>query len=156
VAVVVAETLAAARDAAEAIAVEYDTLPAVTEAKDALAAGAPQLFDHIPGNLVFDWDNDMGDAKPTDAAFAEAAHVVTLDLVNNRLVANSMEPRNAIAEYDPITGRSTLYTGTQGPHFVRDPLADAILKIGKERLRVISPNVGGGFGMKAFAYPEQA
>ena len=156
VALVVAETLSAARDAAEAIDIEYETLPAVTEANDALAPGAPQLFDHIPGNLVFDWDNDMGDAKATDAAFAKAAHVVTLDLVNNRLVANSMEPRNAIAEYDAATGRSTLYTGTQGAHFVRDPLADAILKIGKEKLRVISPNVGGGFGMKAFAYPEQA
>ena len=156
VALVVAETLSAARDAAEAIDIEYETLPAVTEANDALAPGAPQLFDHIPGNLVFDWDNDMGDAKATDAAFAKAAHVVTLDLVNNRLVANSMEPRNALAEYDPATGRSTLYTGTQGAHFVRDPLADAILKIGKEKLRVISPNVGGGFGMKAFAYPEQA
>jgi carbon-monoxide dehydrogenase large subunit len=156
VALVVAETLSAARDAAEAIDIEYETLPAVTEANDALAPGAPQLFDHIPGNLVFDWDNDMGDAKATDAAFAQAAHVVTLDLVNNRLVANSMEPRNAIAEYDPVSGRSTLYTGTQGAHFVRDPLADAILKIGKEKLRVISLNVGGGFGMKAFAYPEQA
>jgi carbon-monoxide dehydrogenase large subunit len=156
VALVVAETLSAARDAAEAIDIEYETLPAVTEANDALAPGAPQLFDHIPGNLVFDWDNDMGDATATDAAFARAAHVVTLDLVNNRLVANSMEPRNALAEYDPVTGRSTLYTGTQGAHFVRDPLADAILKIGKEKLRVISPNVGGGFGMKAFAYPEQA
>ena len=156
VALVVAETLSAARDAAEAIDIEYETLPAVTEANDALAPGAPQLFDHIPGNLVFDWDNDMGDAAATDAAFAKAAHIVTLDLVNNRLVANSMEPRNALAEYDPVTGRSTLYTGTQGAHFVRDPLADAILKIGKEKLRVISPNVGGGFGMKAFAYPEQA
>jgi aerobic carbon-monoxide dehydrogenase large subunit len=156
VALVVAETLSAARDAAEAIDIEYETLPAVAEANDALAPGAPQLFDHIPGNLVFDWDNDMGDAKATDAAFEKAAHVVTLDLVNNRLVANSMEPRNAIAEYDATTGRSTLYTGTQGAHFVRDPLADAILKIGKEKLRVISPNVGGGFGMKAFAYPEQA
>src|SRR5580700_1746024 len=136
VAVVVARTLAQARDAAEAIDVEYESLPAVTEAKDALAPGAPQLFDHIPGNLVFDWDNDMGDAKATAAAFAKAAHVVSLDLVNNRVVANSMEPRNAVAEYDPATSRSTLTTATQGAHFVRDPLADAILKIPKERLRV--------------------
>jgi carbon-monoxide dehydrogenase large subunit len=156
VALVVAETLAAARDAAEAIEVEYEALPAVTDAKDALAPSASQLFDHIPGNLVFDWDNDMGDAKATEAAFAKAARVVTLDLVNNRVVANSMEPRNAIADYDPASGRSTLYTATQGAHFVRDPLAEAILKIGKDKLRVITPNVGGGFGMKAFAYPEQA
>ena len=156
VALVVAETLAAARDAAEAIAVEYDTLPAVTEAKDALASGAPQLFDHIPGNLVFDWDNDAGNAKATDAAFAQAAHVVKLEMINNRVVANSMEPRNAIADYDAQGDRSTLYAATQGPHFVRDPLAESVLKIPKDKLRVITPNVGGGFGMKAFVYPEQA
>ncbi len=156
VALVVAETLTAARDAAEAIEVEYEPLPAVTEAKDAIASRAPQLFDQIPGNIVFDWDNGMGDAKATDAAFAKAARVVTIELVNNRVVVNSMEPRNAIADYDPATGRSTLYTATQGPHFVRDPLAEVILKIPKDMLRLITPNVGGGFGMKAFVYPEQA
>jgi carbon-monoxide dehydrogenase large subunit len=153
---VVAETMAAARDAGESIEIEYEPLPAVTDATDALAAGAPQLFDQIPGNLVFDWDNDLGDAKATDAAFAKAAHVTTLDLVNNRLVANSMEPRNAVADYDAASGRSTLYTATQGPHFVRDPLAEMVLKIPKESLRTITPNVGGAFGMKAFFYPEQA
>jgi carbon-monoxide dehydrogenase large subunit len=156
VALVVAGTLSAARDAAEAIEVDYEQLPVVTEAKDALAPGAPQLFDHIAGNLIFDWDNDMGDAKATADAFAKAAHIVTLDLVNNRVVANSMEPRNAIADYEPATGRSILYTATQGPHFVRDPLAETLLKIPKDKLRVITPNVGGGFGMKAFVYPEQA
>src|SRR5580658_2168120 len=156
IALVVAETLTAARDAAEAIEVDYEQLPAVTAAAAALAPGAPQLFDHIPGNLVFDWDNDMGDAKATDAAFAKANRVVTLELVNNRVVANSMEPRNAIADFDAASGRSTLYTATQGPHFVRDPLAEAVLKIAKEKLRVITPNVGGGFGMKAFVYPEHA
>src|SRR6266702_2770101 len=144
VALVVAETLTAARDAAEAIEVEYDPLPAITEAKDAIGAGAPQLFDHIPGNVVFDWDNDMGDAKATDAAFAKAAHMVSLDLTNNRVVVNSMEPRNAIAEHDAVSGRSTLYTATQGPHFVRDPLAEIVLKLPKEKLRLITPNVGGG------------
>jgi aerobic carbon-monoxide dehydrogenase large subunit len=156
VAFVVAETLVAARDAAEAIEVDYEPLPVVTDAKEAIAPDAPQLFDHVPGNLVFDWDNDLGDAKATDAAFAKAKHVVSLDLINNRVVANSMEPRNAIADYDPASGRSTLYTATQGPHFVRDPLADALLKIPKEQLRIITPNVGGAFGMKAFIYPEQA
>jgi aerobic carbon-monoxide dehydrogenase large subunit len=156
VALIVAETLSVARDAAEAIEVEYEPLPVVTEAKDAITPGAAQLFDHIPGNLVFDWDNDLGDAKATAAAFAKAVRVVTLELVNNRVVVNSMEPRNATADYDPASGRSTLYTATQGPHFVRDPLAEAILKIPKEKLRLISPNVGGGFGMKAFVYPEQA
>jgi aerobic carbon-monoxide dehydrogenase large subunit len=154
VAVVVAETLAAARDAAEAIEVECAPLPAVTEAKDAISPGAPQLFDHIPSNIVFDWDNDMGDAKATDVAFSRAARVVTLELVNNRVIVNSMEPRNAIADFDPASGRSTLYTATQGPHFVRDPLAEAVLKIPKKMLRLITPNVGGAFGMKAFVYPR--
>ena len=156
VALVVAESLAAARDAVEAIDVDYEPLPAVTEAKEAIATAAPQLFDNIPGNLVFDWDNDMGDAKATDAAFAQASHVVRLELVNNRVVVNSMEPRNAIADYDPDSGRSTLYTATQGPHFVRDPLAEFVLKIPKDMLRLVTPNVGGGFGMKAFVYPEHA
>src|SRR6516225_12100175 len=156
VALVVAKTVAGARDAAEAIDVEYEPLPAVTEASDAIAAGAPQLFDQIPGNIVFDWDNDMGDAKATDAAFAEAARVVVLELVNNRVVVNSMEPRNAVADFDPANGRSTLYTATHGPHFVRDPLAEVVLKMPKDMLRLITPNVGGGFGMKAFVYPEHA
>ncbi len=156
VALVVAETLAAARDAAEAIEADYAALPAVTDAKQAIAAGAPQLFEHIPGNVVFDWDNDMGDAKATDAAFAKAKHVVALELVNNRVVVNSMEPRNAIGDYDPASGRSTLTTATQGPHFVRNPLAEIVLKMPKEQLRLITPNVGGGFGMKAFVYPEHA
>jgi carbon-monoxide dehydrogenase large subunit len=156
VALVVAQTLAQARDAAEAIDIEYESMPAVTEAKNALAPGAPQLFDHVPGNLLFDWDNDAGDAKATEAAFATAAHVVNLELINNRVVANSMEPRNAIAEYDPPSGRSTLYTATQGPHFVRDTLADAVLKLPKDKVRLITGNVGGGFGMKAFVYPEHA
>ena len=84
VALVIAETLTAARDAAETVEVDYEPLPAVTAAKDAVALGAPQLFDHIAGNIVFDWDNDTGDAKATEAAFAKAAHVVTLELVNNR------------------------------------------------------------------------
>ncbi len=100
VALVVAETLEAARDAAEAIEVEWEALPAVTDARAAMAPGAPQLFADIPGNVVFDWDNDMGDAAATAAAFAAASRVVTLELVNNRVVANSMEARNAIADYD--------------------------------------------------------
>jgi aerobic carbon-monoxide dehydrogenase large subunit len=156
VAFVVAESVAEARDAAEAIETEYQSLPAVTAVKDAVAPGAPQLFDTIAGNIVFDWDNDTSDAKATDAAFAVAARVVSLELVNNRVVVNSMEPRNAIGDYDPDSGRSTLYTATQGPHFVRDPLAEAVLKIPKDKLRLITPNVGGGFGMKAFVYPEHA
>ncbi len=156
VALVVAETYAQARDAAEAIAVDYDALPAVTDAKAAAAPGAPRLFDHIPGNVVFDWDNDAGNAQATDAAFATAARIVALELVNNRVVVNSMEPRNAIGDYDAASGRATLTTATQGPHFVRDPLAEIVLKMPKDKLRLVTPNVGGGFGMKAFVYPEHA
>src|SRR5881394_143104 len=157
VALVVAETLPQAQDAAEAIEIDYEALPAVTDARAALEKGAPQLFDSIPGNLVFDWDNDTSDFAATDAAFAKAAHVTTLEMINNRVVANSMEPRNAIGDWDAAAGRPVLYTGTQGSHFVRDPLAEAVLKVPKEKLRVVTPpNVGGGFGMKAFVYPEQA
>src|SRR5439155_24469374 len=118
--------------------------------------GAPQLFDHIPRNILFGWDNGMGDAKATDAAISRATRIVMLELVNTSVVVNSMEPRNGIADIDPASGRSTLYTATQGPHFVRDPLAEVVLKIPKEMLRLITPNVGGAFGMKAFVYPEQA
>ena len=157
VALIVAETLLQAQDAAEAIEIDYESLPAVTDARAALAKGAPQLFDSIPGNLVFDWDNDTSDFAAVDAAFAKAAHVTTLDMVNNRVVANSMEPRNAIGDWDAEKSRPVLYTGTQGSHFVRDPLAEIVLKMPKETLRVVTPpNVGGAFGMKAFVYPEQA
>jgi carbon-monoxide dehydrogenase large subunit len=157
VAFVVAETQAQAQDAAEAIEIDYETLPAVTDARAALEPGAPQLFDGIPGNLVFDWDNDTSDFAATDAAFAKAAHVTRLEIINNRVVANSMEPRNAIGDWDAAAARPVLYTGTQGSHIVRDTLAEAVLKMPKEKLRVITPpNVGGGFGIKAFVYPEQA
>ena len=157
VALVVAEALAQARDAADAIEIDYEQLPSVTDARAALEIGAPQLFNSIPGNLVFDWDNETSDFAAVDAAFAKAAHVTTLELVNNRVVVNAMEPRNAIGDYDATSGRLVLYSATQGSHFVRDPLAEAVLKLPKEKLRVVSPpNVGGAFGMKAFVYPEQA
>ena len=157
VALVVAERLDQARDAAEAIAVDYEELPAVVDVRAAVAPGAPRLFDHIANNVAFDWDNDVCDFAATEAAFARAARVVTLEMVNNRVVANAMEPRNAIGDYDAAAGRPVLYTATQGPHFVRDPLAETVLKMPKEKLRVVTPtNVGGAFGMKAFVYPEQA
>lgn len=155
VAFIVAETLHQARDAAEAIVVDYGELPVVTDPHAALESGASLLFEHIPNNLAFDWDNDQCDAAATEVAFAKAARVTTITLVNNRVVANSMEPRNAIGAYDADTDRSTLYTSTQGPHIVRDPLAQMILKLPKEKLRVVTRNVGGAFGMKAFVYPEQ-
>ena len=157
VALVVAETLLQAQDAAEAIIIEYEELPAIVDARAALEPGAPRIFDQIPGNLVFDWDNDTCDFAATDAAFAKAARVSKIEIINNRVVANSMEPRNAVGDYDAAADRPVLYTGTQGSHFVRDPLAESVLKVPKEKLRVVTPpNVGGGFGMKAFVYPEQA
>jgi carbon-monoxide dehydrogenase large subunit len=157
VALVVAESLAQAQDAAEAIEIDYEALPSVTDGRAAVEPGAPQLFEGIPGNLVFDWDNDTSDFAATEAAFAKAAHVTTLEMINNRVVANSMEPRNAIGDWDAAAGRPVLHTATQGSHFVRDPLAENVLKMPKEKLRVVTPpNVGGGFGMKAFVYPEQA
>ncbi len=157
VALVVAETLAQARDAAEAIVVDYAELPAAVDVHAATAPGATPLYEHIPNNIVFDWDNDTSDFAAVDAAFARAAHVTTLEMTNNRVVANSMEPRNAIGDYDAAAGRPVLYTATQGTHFVRDPLAENVLKLPKEKLRVVTPtNVGGAFGMKAFIYPEQA
>jgi aerobic carbon-monoxide dehydrogenase large subunit len=120
VALVVAETSLQAQDAAGAVEIDYEALPAVTDARAALQKGAPQLFDGIPGNLVFDWDNDTSDFAATDAAFARAAHVTTLEIVNNRIVVNSMEPRNAIGDWDAVAERPVLYSGTQGSHFVRD------------------------------------
>jgi aerobic carbon-monoxide dehydrogenase large subunit len=157
VAFVVAETLHQARDAAEAIVVEYEPLPAVVDPTVAMASDAPRLFDLVANNIVFDWDNDQCDFAATDAAFARAARVTTLQLINNRVVANAMETRNAVGDYDASADRCVLYTGTQGSHFVRDSLAEEVLKIGKEKLRVVTPpNVGGAFGMKAFVYPEQA
>src|ERR1051325_4794057 len=114
VALIGAETPAQAQDAAEAIEIDYEALPAVADARAAMEQGAPQLFDGIPNNIVFDWDNDTSDFAATDAAFAKAARVTTLDFVNNRVVANSMEPRNAIGDWDAASGRPVLYTGTQG------------------------------------------
>ena len=154
VAFVVAESLEQAKDAAEAIAVDYRSLPAVVDSVAATGAGAPQLHDHIAGNVIFDWVN--GDAAATDKAFAEAHHVTKIDLINNRVAAVSMEPRNAIAEWDAAAGRVNLHTGSQGVHFVLDQLMDGVMRQDKSKVRVVSGNVGGGFGMKAFVYPEHA
>jgi carbon-monoxide dehydrogenase large subunit len=154
VAVVIAETLAQAKDAAERVAVDYEPLPATADTRHATDPGAPQVWDHVPDNLAF--DIGAGESRAAvEAAFARAAHVTRLELINNRIVANSIEPRAALADYDAATGRSTLYTPTQGPHVVYEQLADTILKLEREQLRVVSGNVGGGFGMKIFLHPEQ-
>ncbi len=152
-ALVVAETRDQARDAAELIEVDYDQLPAATDTVEASRPGAPQVWDTAPNNICFDWGR--GDKEATDAAFNTADRVTEVTLVNNRIVVNSMEARGALADYDAATDRMTLYTSSQGPHFLLNVLADAIFKVDKGKIRVVTGDVGGGFGMKIFAYPEQ-
>jgi len=152
VALVVAETPDQALDAAELVDADYDPLPAVTEPVAALVAGAPQLWGEAPGNEAFDWE--MGDARAADAAFARAAHVVSLDLVNNRVVACPMEDRGCLAAYDAEIGVFIFYVSCQGVHDLRDMLAEHVFGLPPEHFHVICPDVGGGFGMKIFLYPE--
>jgi carbon-monoxide dehydrogenase large subunit len=152
VAMVVAENAAAARDAAELIAIDYEPLPASIDTAHALDPGQPQVWDEAPGNLCFDWE--VGDRSGVERTLAGARHRISLELVNNRVVVNSMEPRGAIGEYDPGEGSYTLWSSTQGSHFVRNLLADSVFKIPENRIRVVTRDVGGGFGMKLFLYPE--
>jgi len=154
VAFVVADTVEQARDAAEAIEIDWEALPPVIDADAAVKPGAPLVWDDTPRNVTF--ETSLGDKAATEAAFARAAHVVTLRLTNPRVVANYLDTRGAIAEYDEREHRLTLTIPTQGVHMVRDVLADAILKISPEKLRVITPDVGGGFGTKFFPYREYA
>ena len=154
VALVVAETAAQARDAAELIAVEYDELPAVTDLATAGEEGRPQIWDAAPGNVAFAWEAGLRDA--VDRLMGQAARVVTVDLVNNRVVANSLEARGANGAYDAQSGRYTLYASGQGAHGIRAQLAEQIFKIPEDKIRVSIPDVGGGFGMKIFLYPEHA
>jgi carbon-monoxide dehydrogenase large subunit len=152
VALVVADSLAAARDAADLVAVDYAELASVTETAAALAADAPRVWDRRQGNLAVDWET--GDAKAVKAAFAKAAHVVELNLVNNRIVTNALEPRVAIGDYEAAAGRFTLHTPSQGVHGLQEVLADAIFAVPADRIRVVTGDVGGGFGTKLFLYPE--
>jgi carbon-monoxide dehydrogenase large subunit len=152
VALVVAESLAAARDAAELVAVDYEPLPAAVDTARALDAGQPLVWDEAPGNLCFDWE--VGDGAAVERAMAGARHRITLELVNNRVVVNSMEPRGAVGEYDSGEESYTLWSSTQGSHFVRNLLAEGIFKVPENRIRVVTRDVGGGFGMKLFLYPE--
>jgi len=151
VAVVVAETLAQARDAAEAVAVDIDPLPAVTDAAEAVKPGAPQLYDHIPNNVALDYH--YGDTAKLDAAFASAAHVTKLDIVNTRVAVVSMEPRVALASFDKKAERYTIQVPTQGVSGNRATLA-RILNVPADKVRVLTANVGGSFGMKNVNYPE--
>ncbi|HVV94088.1 MAG TPA: molybdopterin cofactor-binding domain-containing protein, partial [Hyphomicrobiales bacterium] len=152
VAFVVAETLEQARDAAELVEVDYRDEPAVADIAEATRPGAPRVWDEAPGNIVFDWS--IGDEAATEAAFRDAAHVTRVDLVNNRVVVASMEPRNALGAYDAGEDRYTLYTGSQGVHSMRGILAGTTLQVPPEKVRVVTYDVGGGFGMKAYVYPE--
>jgi carbon-monoxide dehydrogenase large subunit len=153
VAVVIAETQALARQAAEAVLVDYEVLPAVVSAVKALENDAPQLHDNAPGNLIFDWE--IGEEAATDAALAGAAHITEMKIVNNRLAPNPMEPRSAVATYDEAEEHYTLYTTSQNPHVARLILSAFYNVAPEHKLRVIAPDVGGGFGAKIYVYPEE-
>jgi len=153
VAVVVAETKGQARDAAEAVMVDYEELPAVTDPIATMADGAPQLHPEAPNNLIYDWD--IGDAAAADAAIASAAHVTKMQLINNRLIPNAMEPRAALGVYDPAEDHYTCYTTSQNPHVARLVMSAFYNVAPEHKLRVIAPDVGGGFGSKIYIYPEE-
>ncbi|WP_041798794.1 xanthine dehydrogenase family protein molybdopterin-binding subunit [Rhodopseudomonas palustris] len=151
VAFVVAETAIQARDAAESVALDIAPLPAVTDADDAIKPGAPQLYDHIPNNIALDYH--FGDAAAVEAAFASAAHVTTLDIENTRVAAVPMEPRTGLASYDRQNGRYTIQLPTQGVAGNRNTLAK-LLGVPTDKVRVLTGQVGGSFGMKNISYPE--
>lgn len=152
VALIVAETLALARDAAERIEIDYEPLPTVGDATAALAPDAPHVWDFARGNIAFDWS--LGDEAKTNAGFAKAARVVSLDLVNNRVVPSSMEPRNALGDYSATADKLTLFVSCQSTHGLRKVLSHYVFDLPESKIRVVSPDVGGGFGMKIFMYPE--
>jgi aerobic carbon-monoxide dehydrogenase large subunit len=151
VAFIVADTAAAARDAAELVVVDYDIQPSITDMAHVTDADAPLVWPDVKQNIAFDWG--IGDNAATDALFASAAHVTRLTVVNNRVVVASMEARASIADYDPASDRWTLYANTQGGWLIKN-LIGAVFNTEPAKFRVITPDVGGGFGMKAFLYPE--
>jgi aerobic carbon-monoxide dehydrogenase large subunit len=153
VAVVIAETFAQARDAAEKIDVDYEELPAVVDTATAQDSGRPQIHAEAPSNTIYQWG--LGNKPETDAAFKKAAHVVKLSVTNNRLIPNAMEPRAAVGEYDDGTGGYTLYTTSQNPHVARLIMSAFIGLAPEHKLRVVAPDVGGGFGSKIFVYAEE-
>jgi carbon-monoxide dehydrogenase large subunit len=152
VAMIIADTSLAARDGAEALTIDWEPLPAVADAREALDPSAIQVFPSARGNVAF--DAHVGDKARADAAFAAAARTVKIEIVNPRVVANYMEPRCATALYDAQSDKRTLYTGTQGAHFLRDRLTADVLKIPKDKLRVVTTDVGGGFGIRQMVYGE--
>ncbi|MBZ9732251.1 xanthine dehydrogenase family protein molybdopterin-binding subunit [Mesorhizobium sp. CA18] len=153
VVVVVAETKGQARDAAEAVEITYKELKAVVDATKAIQPGAPQIHAEAENNLIFDWE--LGDAKATDAAIKSAAHVTRMKIVNNRLVPNAMEPRAALGHYDKAEDHYTCWTTSQNPHVARLVMSAFYNVAPENKLRVIAPDVGGGFGSKIYIYPEE-
>ena len=153
VAVVIGETPYAARDGADAVSVDYEVLPSVTDGEKAVAPGAPQIHDNAPGNVAFRWS--IGDKDKTDAAIKSAARVVKQRLINQRLIPNAIEPRASLATHNAGTGDLTLWVTSQNPHVHRLLMGAFVLGIPEHKLRVISPDVGGGFGSKIFLYPEE-
>ncbi len=153
VAFIVADTAAAARDAAELVSVDYDVQPSITDLAHVTDADAPLVWPDVKQNIAFDWG--IGDKAATDALFATAAHVTSLTVVNNRVVVASMEARAAIADYDPASDRWTLYANTQGGWLIKN-LLGAVFQTEPAKFRIVTPDVGGGFGMKAFLYAEHA
>ena len=148
-----ADTLAQAKDAAEKVVIDYEELPAVVDPMGAAAKGAPQIHESAPNNTSYNWH--IGDADATNAAFRDAKHVTKLEFVNNRLVPNAMEPRAALADYDAASGSLTLWNATQNPHVARLVISAFVGMAPENKLRVIAPDVGGGFGSKIFIYPEE-
>ncbi|MDO6964815.1 xanthine dehydrogenase family protein molybdopterin-binding subunit [Rhizobium alvei] len=153
VAIVVADSVGEARDAAEQVSVDYEVLDAVIEAVDALKPGAPQLHPEAPHNQIFDWE--IGDSAAADAAIARAAHVTEIRIVNNRLSPNPMEPRATLGIYDESEDHYTCYTTSQNPHVARLVMSAFYNVAPENKLRVIAPDVGGGFGSKIYIYPEE-
>jgi carbon-monoxide dehydrogenase large subunit len=153
VALVIAESLAQAKDAAEQIDVDYEMLPAVVNCVEALKPGAPQLHEQAAGNKCYTWA--LGDKAACDAAFGKAAHVTKLDIVNNRLVPNAIEPRAAVASYSKADDSFMLYVANQNPHVERLLMTAFVLGLPEHKVRVIAPDVGGGFGSKIYLYPEE-
>ncbi|HWC05410.1 MAG TPA: molybdopterin cofactor-binding domain-containing protein [Methylomirabilota bacterium] len=153
VAVVIGETPYAARDGADQVVVDYDVLPAVTDGEKAVQAGAPQIHDNAPGNVAFRWS--IGDKDQTAAAIKGAARVVKQRLINHRLIPNAIEPRASMAQYNSATGELTCWITSQNPHVHRLLMAAFVLGMPEHKVRVIAPDVGGGFGSKIFVYPEE-
>jgi carbon-monoxide dehydrogenase large subunit len=153
VAMIVADSLHQAKDAAELIDIDYERLPAVVNCVECLEPGAPQLHDAAPGNKCYTWA--IGDKAATDAGFAKAAHVTKLDIVNNRLVPNAIEPRAATASYNRADDSYTVHVANQNPHLERLLMSAFVLGLPEHKVRIVAPDVGGGFGSKIYLYPEE-